>query len=154
MTVISLRGATDTETDSELLVRLLDVMRQPVAGGNAHDYKVWAQSVNGVSGVWVFPLRRGLGTVDVVITATSGLPSAETFAAVQVYIDSVRPVTAKGCQVLAPTVKTLDVTVAACFPATEMAQATMPAIRISKAGTASGFITPARERVFRAVLPT
>lgn len=112
VTVVSLGGATDTETDSELLARLLDVMRQPAAGGNAHDYKVWAQSVSGVSGAWVFPLRRGLGTVDVVITATSGLPSAETLAAVQTYIDSVRPVTAKDCQVLAPTIKTVDVTVA------------------------------------------
>lgn len=112
VTVVSMTGATDVETDDELLTRLLDVMRQPAAGGNAHDYKVWAESINGVSGAWVFPLRRGLGTVDVVITATAGLPSDETLAAVQTYIDSVRPVTAKDCQVLAPTEKTVDVTVA------------------------------------------
>ncbi|WP_158781029.1 baseplate J/gp47 family protein [Pantoea sp. BAV 3049] len=112
VTVASMTGGTDTELDDALLTRLLDVMRQPAAGGNAHDYKVWAESVDGVGGAWVFPLRRGLGTVDVVITATDGLPSDETLAAVQTYIDSVRPVTAKDCQVLAPTEKTLDVTVA------------------------------------------
>lgn len=110
ITVVSMTGATDVETDDELLTRLLDVMRQPAAGGNAHDYKVWAESIDGVSGAWVFPLRRGLGTVDVVITATAGLPSDETLAAVQTYIDSVRPVTAKDCQVLAPTEKAVDVT--------------------------------------------
>lgn len=114
VTVVSMTGATDVETDDELLTRLLDVMRQPAAGGNAHDYKVWAESINGVSGAWVFPLRRGLGTVDVVITATDGLPSDETLAAVQNYIDSVRPVGPgeASCQVLAPTEKTVDVTVA------------------------------------------
>ncbi|SMG61879.1 baseplate J/gp47 family protein [Cedecea sp. NFIX57] len=105
-------GGTDTETDGELLARLLDVMRQPAAGGNAHDYKVWAMSVEGVSGAWVFPLRRGLGTVDVVITAAHGLPSQVTLDAVQHYIDTVRPVTAKDFKALAPTEKALDVTVA------------------------------------------
>lgn len=114
VTVVTMTGATDTETDEALLARLLDVMRQPPAGGNAHDYKVWAESVNGVSGAYVFPLRRGLGTVDVVITATGGLPSAETLRAVQGYIDSVRPVGpgAAGCKVLAPAIKTVDVTAA------------------------------------------
>lgn len=114
VTVVSMTGATDTETDEALLSRLLDVMRQPAAGGNAHDYKVWAESVPGVSGAYIFPLRRGLGTVDVVITATGGLPSTETLKAVQDYIDSVRPVGpgAAGCKVLAPTIKTVDVTAA------------------------------------------
>jgi uncharacterized phage protein gp47/JayE len=112
VTVVTMTGATDTETDSALLARLLDVMRQPAAGGNAHDYKVWALSVAGVDGAWVFPLRRGLGTVDVVITTQNGLPSAETLTTVQNYIDSVRPVTAKDCIVLAPTEKMMDVTVA------------------------------------------
>lgn len=112
VTVNTLSGGTDTEKDSELLSRLLDVMRQPAAGGNAHDYKVWAMSVDGVSGAWVFPLRRGLGTVDVVITSAQGLPSQATQDAVQQFIDYVRPVTAKDSKVLAPTVKTMDVTVA------------------------------------------
>ncbi|KGT95294.1 tail protein [Erwinia typographi] len=111
VTVVSMNGGTDTETDDALLSRLLDVMRQPPAGGNAHDYKVWAESVDGVSGAWVFPLRRGLGTVDVVITAADGLPSQETIDATQAYIDSVRPVGPgdDGCRVLAPTIKTVDV---------------------------------------------
>lgn len=112
VSVVTLSGATDTETDDELLARLLDVMRQPAAGGNAHDYRVWAMSVEGVSGAWVFPLRRGLGTVDVVVTATHGLPSQATLDAVQQYIDRVRPVTAKDFKALSPTEKTVDVSVA------------------------------------------
>lgn len=111
ITLTSMNGGTDAETDDELLTRLLNVLRQPPAGGNANDYKVWAESVDGVATAWVYPLRRGLGTVDVVITAHNGLPSAETLAAVQRHIDAVRPVTAKSCLVLAPTVITVDISV-------------------------------------------
>ncbi|KAG0162037.1 hypothetical protein DFQ30_004343, partial [Apophysomyces sp. BC1015] len=68
--------------------------------------------VPGVSAAYVYPLRRGLGTVDVVVTATQGLPSKDTIAAVQAHIDSVRPVTAKNSLVLAPTIKSVDVKVA------------------------------------------
>lgn len=104
-------GGTDQETDAGLLARLLDVIRQPPAGGNKYDYRRWAMSVNGVTAAYVYPLRRGLGTVDVVITSANGLPSAEIIAATQTYIDEVRPVTAKNTLVLAPTFKIVDLTI-------------------------------------------
>ncbi|WP_413462564.1 baseplate J/gp47 family protein [Kingella kingae] len=44
-------------------------MRRPPAGGNQYDYKNWALSVDGVSSAYVYPLRRGLGTVDIAITS-------------------------------------------------------------------------------------
>lgn len=75
--------------------RLLDIIRRAPAGGNKYDYRRWAMSVDGVTAAYVYPLRRGLGTVDVVITSADGLPSAEIIAATQAYIDDVRPVTAK-----------------------------------------------------------
>ncbi|EJL7739020.1 baseplate J/gp47 family protein [Salmonella enterica] len=111
VTIVRLTGGTDVEKDAALLARLLDVLRKPAAGGNAHDYKVWAMSVDGVGEAWVYPLRRGIGTVDVIITGTDGLPSDETLKAVQTFIDRVRPVTAKNFLVLAPTLQPEDVTV-------------------------------------------
>lgn len=141
VSVITLTGGSDTESDPALLARLLDVLRQPAAGGNAHDYKVWAESVGGVAGAWVYPLRRGLGTVDVVITATGGLPSADTVRAVQTYIDRVRPVTAKDCQVLAPAIMTVEIAVSVGL----------------SAGTTLADVTPgitaALQRYFDALIP-
>ena len=104
-------GGTDQESDTELLDRLLDIIRRAPAGGNKYDYRRWAMSVDGVTAAYVYPLRRGLGTVDVVITSADGLPSAEIIAATQAYIDDVRPVTAKNCLVLGPTIKTIDLVI-------------------------------------------
>ena len=107
-TIVSMVGGTDVETSAELLARLLDLIQQPPAGGNQYDFRRWAMSVPGVTAAYVYPLRRGLGTVDIVITASGGLPSADTIAACQAYIDSVRPVTAKNALVLAPQIVTID----------------------------------------------
>ncbi|MFV8875330.1 baseplate J/gp47 family protein [Serratia fonticola] len=104
-------GGTNQESDSELLARLLELIRRPPAGGNKYDYKRWALEVVGVSSAYVYPLRRGLGTVDVVITSADGLPSADVIERTQAHIDDVRPVTAKSSLVLAPTIKTFDIDV-------------------------------------------
>ncbi|WP_437890881.1 baseplate J/gp47 family protein [Phytobacter sp. V91] len=109
--ISAMSGGTDQESDAELLARLLDVIRRAPAGGNKYDYRRWAMSVDGVTAAYVYPLRRGLGTVDVVITSANGLPSAEIIAATQAYIDDVRPVTAKNCLVLGPTFKTVDLVI-------------------------------------------
>jgi len=94
-----------------LLARLLDIIRRPPAGGNRHDYRRWALEVPGVTAAFVYPLRRGLGTVDVAIVSGDGLPSAETLQAVRDHIDDVRPVTAKNCVVLAPEIVYVHVNV-------------------------------------------
>lgn len=109
VSVVTMTGGVDKETDAELLLRLLELIRRPPAGGNRYDYRRWAMEVPGVSAAYVYPLRRGLGTVDVVITSGGALPSAETIARVQAHIDDVRPVTAKNSLVLAPTEKVVAV---------------------------------------------
>lgn len=106
--IVSMAGGTDDETPQELLARLLDLIRNPPAGGNAYDFRRWAMSVSGVTAAQVYPLRRGPGTVDIVITSSGGLPSGATVAAAQAYIDSVRPVTAKNALVLSPTILLVD----------------------------------------------
>lgn len=107
-TVSCMAGGTDAETDASLLARLLELIRRPPAGGNKYDYKRWALEVDGVSAAYVYPLRRGFGTVDIAITSSDGLPSAEIIAAAQTNIDDRRPVTAKDALVIAPTLHALD----------------------------------------------
>ena len=106
--LLSMSGGTNTESDDSLLARLLEVIRRPPAGGNKYDYHRWAMEVPGVTAAFVYPLRRGLGTVDVVITSGNDLPSQQTVAAAQAHIDDVRPVTAKNSLVLMPTPRSVD----------------------------------------------
>lgn len=101
-------GGTDAETDSSLLARLLEKIRRPAAGGNRYDYKNWALEVDGVDKAYIYPLRRGLGTVDIVITSDNDLPSEQTIKNCQAYIDEVRPVTAKESKVIKPDVTKVD----------------------------------------------
>jgi uncharacterized phage protein gp47/JayE len=112
VTVVEMLGGADIETPAQLLARLLQRIRQPAAGGNKYDYYQWAMEVPGVTAAYVYPLRRGLGTVDVVVTTNGGLPSNETVSAVQAWIDDQRPVTAKNALVVKPTIKTYDVVTA------------------------------------------
>jgi uncharacterized phage protein gp47/JayE len=107
--IVEMLGGTERETPSSLLERLLFLIRRPPAGGNRYDYIRWAREVPGVAQAYAYPLRRGLGTVDVVVVSDTGLPSAETLAATQAHIDDVRPVTAKNCAVIAPTIVDVDV---------------------------------------------
>lgn len=107
-TLESMRGGVAQETDTELLARLLELIRRPPAGGNRHDYRRWAMEVEGVTDAFVYPLRRGIGTVDVAIVSGDGLPSQDTIDRVRAYIDDVRPVTAKSFLVVAPTLRHVD----------------------------------------------
>lgn len=125
--LLSMLGGVERETDGELLARLLDVIRRPPAGGNRHDYRRWALEVPGVTGAYVFPLRRGLGTVDVIIVAGGGLPSAATLDAVRDHIDSTRPVTAKDCVVSAPEIQLVDLHVLVSLSGVPLDEA-LPAI--------------------------
>lgn len=110
--VVSMVGGTDIETDTELLDRLLDVLQHPPAGGNAYDYRRWAMDVSGVTAAYVYPLRRGPGTVDVLITSGSGLPAPSVISAVQSHIDTLRPAGIADVWVGGPVIRTVDYVVA------------------------------------------
>ncbi|HHV7522997.1 TPA: baseplate J/gp47 family protein [Burkholderia orbicola] len=112
LTIVQLRGGTEIESLDSLLNRLLLRIRRPPAGGNKYDYWQWAMEVPGVSAAYVYPLRRGLGTVDIVIVTLDGLPSENVLKAAQAHIDDQRPVRAKDTRVIMPTVKRYDVTAA------------------------------------------
>lgn len=102
-----LAGGVDAESMASVLTRLLDIIRNPPAGGAAYDYRRWALEVDGVASATVLPKRRGPTTVDVVITGADGVPSQSVIDACASYINEVRPVTAE-VFVYAPLVRVVD----------------------------------------------
>lgn len=100
-------GGEDAETMESLLSRYLDVVKSPPAGGAVYDYRRWAREVDGVVDALILPRRRGGGTVDVVITASNGAPSAEVIANCLAHIESQCSVIAD-IRVYAPIIREVD----------------------------------------------
>lgn len=120
----TMTGGADIESDASLLARLLDRLRYPPHGGAAHDYLTWALEVSGVTAAYVYPLRRGPGTVDVIIMAAGGLPDMQLIATAQSHIDYLRPVTAD-CLVFGPTAISVNVTASLVLSGTTLAAASL-----------------------------
>ncbi len=112
-----LTGGSDEETDDELRIRVLARIRQPPMGGDADDYVNWALEVAGVTRAWCAPNEISIGTVTLRImcddlrASNGGLPTADDLAAVQAFVDSVRPVTVKEFYVVAPTFQPVNFTI-------------------------------------------
>lgn len=118
-------GGADVETDDALRDRLLSRIQQPPQGGAASDYVSWALEVPGVTRAWVYPAELGLGTVTVRFVRdddASPIPDAGEVAAVQAYIDALRPVTAQ-VTVVAPAAVPLNFSISGLLPATSTVQA-------------------------------
>lgn len=122
-TIVSMTGGTDIESDAGLLVRLLVDIRLPPAGGAVHDYAAWAMQVPGVLDAYIFTQRRAANSVDVVIEAAGGLPSAQLIADVLAHIGSVRPCCVD-LLVMAPTLVTVNISAALTLSGTTLAIAT------------------------------
>jgi uncharacterized phage protein gp47/JayE len=86
----------DSEGDDSLRARVLQYIRSKPGVGTKADYERWARSVAGVTRAWCFPLEGGPGFVVVRFMrdndASGPIPDSGEVAAVQAYIDSVRPV--------------------------------------------------------------
>jgi uncharacterized phage protein gp47/JayE len=90
-------SGADEESDDQLRRRLRDRIQQPPQGGSKHDYVSWALEVPGVTRAWCSPGELGEGTVTVRFVRDNDanlIPDAGEVAAVQAYIDDLRPVTA------------------------------------------------------------
>ncbi|MGF9909494.1 baseplate J/gp47 family protein [Brevibacillus porteri] len=107
------KSGTDIEDDEVYRQRILDRKRNPGKGGTESDYKLWAESVNGVVSALVIPLNRGNGTVDIVITGVNGLPDQTVINECQSFIDTKTPagMADGGVKVLAPTPVSVNVTI-------------------------------------------
>jgi uncharacterized phage protein gp47/JayE len=113
--VVNLTGGTDDETDDQLRFRVLKRIREPPMGGAKSDYEKWALAVPGVTRAWCGPLEMGMGTVtirfmcDDLRADNDGFPQAQDIAAVEDYLDTVRPVAVKDIFVVAPLKHFIDV---------------------------------------------
>jgi uncharacterized phage protein gp47/JayE len=130
-------GGADAETKQAYLGRVLERLRLPPAGGNRHDFEVWTRQVPGVSYVQVYPLRRGLGRVDVAILI-NGVPATDAQRrTIWAYLDARAPA---GGELLVATYQLMPVDVTARLTlasGTDAATVTAAA----QAGLASYFAT-------------
>lgn len=157
-TVLTMTGGADVEKDADLLTRLLLELSELAQGGNAVDYKRWALAVAGVSRVYVFPVRRGTGTVDVVPMPATGLPAAPLLASVQTELDKRRPVGMQpgtGVMALAPTAVVTAVTAALTLASGTTLAGVTPLVQAAIAGVFAELApgdTLVRHRMVTAVL--
>jgi uncharacterized phage protein gp47/JayE len=109
-------GGLDTETDAELLQRLLQRVRNQATSGNSAHYKQWATEVDGVGDAKVFPLWNGPGTVKVVLLdPNKRAPTPQVVLDVAAHIEEERPIGANVTVEAAPEVAidvSVDVTLA------------------------------------------
>jgi len=125
----ALVGGADIETDDALRARLLTRIQQPPQGGASYDYVAWALKVAGVTRAWCYPQELGLGTVTVRFVRDNDatlIPDTGEVAAVQTYINSVRPVTAQ-VTVVAPVAVPLNFTIQGLVPSNSTVQAAVQA---------------------------
>ncbi|MFA6971623.1 MAG: baseplate J/gp47 family protein [Gallionella sp.] len=97
-TVGILSAGSDTESDDSLRARISARMKEPPHGGSSGDYTTWALEVAGVTRAWVYPQELGAGTVTLRFVRDNDIsliPDSSEVAAVQTYIDALRPVTAQ-----------------------------------------------------------
>jgi uncharacterized phage protein gp47/JayE len=120
--VVDLTGGTDEESDDDLRARVLRRIRQPPMGGAQHDYEAWALAVPGVTRAWCGSCEMGMGTVtirflmDDLRAANDGWPTAADIAAVDAYINIMRPVAVKDYFVVAPIKQRVDAVISSLVP--------------------------------------
>ena len=103
-------GGIEIEDDDSLRKRILSAYSSLPNGANIAYYEKLALSVSGVEAVKVIPKKRGIGTVDVIITDSVGIPGDDLIGQVLDLINESREICVD-IQVYAPSVKTVDVKV-------------------------------------------
>lgn len=87
-----LEGGADLEDPDSWRARILQAIRSPASGGSAADYVKWARAA-GAPYVNVIRGWMGDGTVGVIVAMPGPrVPTPSEVAAIQAYIDGVRPV--------------------------------------------------------------
>lgn len=109
-------GGADPESDDDLRTRVMASYRKLPNGANAAYYEARALDTDGVAAVSVLPKRRGVGTVDIIITDAAGPAGSALITAVGDKLRAEREICVD-IAVLAP--KTVSVAVAASVKAAE-----------------------------------
>jgi uncharacterized phage protein gp47/JayE len=106
-------GGEDVEDVEDYRVRILDRLARPGMGGNSNDYKAWALEVDDVASAYVYPLRGGVGSVDLAFLAKGSgsvrTPSGAKVTEVSDYIHSVRPVSMRDFRAITPVAVSQDI---------------------------------------------
>lgn len=130
-------GGTEEEDDESLRIRVLETYHRLSNGANAAFYQQKAMSFDEVASAVVLPRARGVGTVDVVITAQNGVPKEELLGKVQAYFDEVREIAVE-VRVLAPETVTVDVSLAVRIADTADADSVLETVKTLLAGHFDG----------------
>lgn len=85
-------GGRDEEDDEALRARILATYARLANGANAAFYEQTAMGVPGVAAVKVLPRNRGIGTVDVVVSAMEGMPSGELLEKLEKEFNALREI--------------------------------------------------------------
>lgn len=101
-------NGTDIEGDEVLRSRILETYKRLPNGANAAFYLQEALSFERVTSATVIPRSRGIGTVDVVIATSSGIPEQELVDEVWNHLQERREI-AVDVEVLLPSLVTLNV---------------------------------------------
>lgn len=104
-------GGEDEETDESLRGRILDSYQRLPNGANAAFYESQALLHPGVAAARAVGRPRGIGTVDVYVAATSGVPEEKMLQAIEADLAAKREI-AVDVQVKAPQTETVNVSVA------------------------------------------
>lgn len=85
-------GGADQEEDEELRKRVLETYKRMPNGANAAFYEQGALSFERVAACKVLPRKRGIGTVDVVVSTKAGLPDGGLLEELQAYFEERREI--------------------------------------------------------------
>ena len=104
------KGGANSEDDESLRQRVIASYNKLPNGANAAFYEKIVLNMENVAAVNVIPKNRGLGTVDIVVTSTDGLPSPELLGEISEKLESMREICVD-IEVDAPVIKTVQVKV-------------------------------------------
>lgn len=103
-------GGEDAEDDETLRGRILDSYQRLPNGANAAFYETEAMLYPGVAAARAVGRARGIGTVDVYVATTAGVPEEALCQEIQAALERKREI-AVDVQVKAPAVQTVDIDV-------------------------------------------
>ena len=130
-------GGADREDDESLRKRVLDTYRRLANGANAAYYAQSAMTFGEVAAVSVLPRKRGVGTVDVVISTLSGVPGEALVEQVREKLAKAREI-AVDVEVYGPTLQTVDVAVKVQVEGNRDAERVLAEVRNALQGWFSG----------------
>ena len=121
-------GGTGEEEDETLRQRVMETFQRMPNGANAAFYQQGALSFEEVAAASVIPRPRGVGSVDVVVATTAGVPEEALLEKLEAFFEEKREI-AVDVQVKAPDEKEVDVSVKVAPTAGSSKEAAVAAVK-------------------------